>query len=198
MDLNKLIRNKPLLLVLLILNLMGTFFAYYTYVDDVAEHLTNGIFFVIPFFMVSFWLFLFAFFFVLYLYLDLEVPELFANLTFIYCFVYGVGSFLFYPLFMIFVRGITSYHIWNVFAHGFVGLQALLFLYTIKKTKSNYLFILGAIFLIKDFFDLYFGGFLYFVKFDFPPFLKVVLSLIIIGLQLVAFYLLYRKIKRLK
>lgn len=198
MKFNNIVKDKKILLLLLILNFIGTFFAFYTYLDHIIEYFLKGDFYLVPFFMVSFWLYLLAFFFVLYLYLDLEVPEFLAGFSFIYCFVYGFGAFLFYPLFIIFVRGLTLYHAWNVVAHGFVGLQSLLFLCAMKKSRFFYFFSFAFIFIIKDFLDWFDGAFLYFVKFDFPYTLKVVLALIIIGLQILAFYLLWKKTKRLK
>ncbi len=125
---NKLIKNKRFLLILLILNFIGIVASYMTYFNSVLEYMVLGKFYLIPFFMVSFWLYFLAFIFVLYLYLDLEVPRFFGNLTFIYCFVYGFGAFIFYPLFMLLVNGLSIYHTWNIIAHGFVGLESLLFL----------------------------------------------------------------------
>ena len=148
--------------------------------------------------MVSFWLFLFAAIFNFYIYKDREIPVILAGVAFIYSFVYGFGSAVFYPLFMTFVRGVTLYHVWNVFAHGFVGLQSLMFL---SKTKSpkiiSFLFIF-SIFFVKDILDIFYGGFLYFVNFNFPYFLKIIVISVIIAFQLIALLLFWRADKRLK
>ncbi len=191
MKFKDLIHNKNVLLILLVLNFIGIILSFYTYIGDVRNY-TNS-FYVIPFFMVSFWLYLFAFLVVLYKYLDKKVPEFLGSLAFVYCFVYGIGSFIFYPLFMFFVRGLTLYHGWNIIAHGFVGLQSLLFLNLIKKPKIFNVFILAGIFILKDLMDLLNNGFLYFAKFSFPYFFKIFLIYLIISLQIVAFCLLLGK-----
>ncbi len=174
---------------------MGLFFAYWTYLDDIASDLFTFNFYTIPFFMVSFWLYLFAFFFILYLILDLEIPDFFGSLTFSYCFVYGLGCIMFYSLFMVFVRGFTVYHFFNIFAHGFVGLQSLIFLQSLKKIKINSIYFTGFVFLFKDIIDYFFNGFLYFVKFEFPIFLKLFFAFFIIFLQIASLYLLSKKIR---
>ncbi len=198
MGFKDLIYNRKILLVLLVLNFIGTVFAFFTYISYIKFYLDIGQYYLVPIFMVSFWLYLFAFIFVLYLYFKLRIPRFLGSLIFIYCFVYGFGSFIFYPLFMAFVRGITIYHLWNIVAHGFVGLQALLFLYVLEKPRIIQLSAIALIFFVKDLFDWFGSGFLYFLNFQFPYTLKIVLALIAIGLQVAAFYLLLNKTKRLK
>ncbi len=148
--------------------------------------------------MISFWLFLFAAIFTLYLYFKKKIPVFLGHLIFFYSFVYGFGSAIFYILFMIFVRGVTVYHVWNIFAHGFVGLQALLFLYKLKKPRISYILFLGLLFFSKDVFDMFGSSFLYFTEFSFNLTLKLILFLMIFSLQLLAIYLLFRIDKRLK
>lgn len=194
----KLMNNKNFFLLLFIFNVIGTIAALYTYWYTIVRYVTIGNVFIIPFLMVSFWLFLFASFITLYLYLGKKVPQFIGSIGFVYCFVYGFGAALFYILFMTFVRGITIYHVWNIFAHGFVGLQSLLFLRKINKPKFNYLMLTGFVFISKDLLDLFGGGFLYFLEFRFASWLKIVLSLMILSLQVIAFYLLFRIGKRLK
>ncbi|MBI2148685.1 hypothetical protein HYU23_03315 [Candidatus Woesearchaeota archaeon] len=198
MQINKIIRNKKFLLILLVLNLIGIFTSAYTYLQHIEFYISQGELFIIPFFAVSFWLFFFAFLFILYLYLDLKIPLLFGGMSFIYVFVYGIGSFLFYPLYMIFVDGFSSYHTWNIFAHGFVGLQAFLFLYCLNKPKKSHFFALGIIFIFKNYLDLFKDGFLYFLDNNFPFMLKIFLYILIGSLQITAFYLLWKLDKRLK
>jgi uncharacterized membrane protein YpjA len=96
---------------------------------------------------------------------------------------------------MAFVKGLTLYHTWNIAAHGFVGLQSILFYTHIKKPKIASIIALAGLILLKDFVDLFHGGFLYFVNYDFPFFLKGFLILLMSSLQILAFYLLVRKKK---
>jgi len=189
----KLIHNKRILLSLLVLNFIGIILSFYTYLGDIEYYFNIGKFYVIPFFTVSFWLYLLAFLVVFYKYLGKKIPEILVGFAFVYCFVYGIGSFIFYPLFMVFVRGLTLYHTWNILAHGFVGLQSLLFLDLIKKPRRFNVFILIGIFTLKNLMDLLNDGFLYFAKFSFPYFFKIFLIYLIISLQIVAFCLLLGK-----
>lgn len=198
MNFGKIKKNKRFLLALIFIDLFGMCFAFKTYLNDFVYHTGQNKFFSMVFFPVSFWLFFLPFLLLLYVYFDKKIPLFLSGLTFVYCFVYGFGSFIFYPLFMIFIKGFSAYHIWNVFAHVFVGLQALLFYFWIKKTKLVYLLIFGLIFLVKDLTDLFLGGFLYFVKFGFSFELKLFLVVMIIILQLVALCLLWKRGKRLK
>ena len=187
--------NKKILFAFLIFNLFGAIFAIITYLNDIIYHIERGLYIQILFFIVSFWLFFLAFFFVLFLLLDLRVPEFFAGFAFLYCFVIGFGCVIFYPLFMIFIKGFSWYHLWNVFAHGFVGLQSLLFLNYIKRMKIFYLFIFGLIFVVKHLFDWFLGGFLYLLKFSFPFWFVWFLSFTYLGLLFLGFYLLSEKSK---
>lgn len=199
MKLIGLIKNKKFLFLIVLLNFLGVVLSLYTYIDDISFYIAINKFYVIPFFIVSFWLYFLAFLLTLFVYLDKDVPEFFGSLAFVYCFVYGIGSFLFYPLFMLFVDGISIYHSWNIIAHGFVGAQAILFFPIIRRPRiHNYVF-LFSLFIIKDFMDLFSEGFLYFVKFDFSFYLKLFLIFVILGLQILAFYfLLTKNPKRLK
>jgi len=193
-----LIKNKGFILLLFILNLIGVFASGYTYVYDASYYFSIGNYIIIPFFMVSFWLFLFAAIITFYLYKGYKIPDFLLGFSFAYCFVYGFGSVIFYPLFMEFVRGLTLYHFWNIFAHGFVGLQSLIFLSVIRERKLDYRIGIFFIFLLKDIMDLFFGGFLYFVKFRFPFALKLGIILVIVLLQIMSICLLSRRCGRLK
>lgn len=193
MDFKKLAENKKFLLILLILNFIGFVGAGITYSNSILKYIHLGKFYWIPFFIVSFWLFFLAFIFVLYLYRGREVPRLLGNLTFVYCFVYGFGSIIFYPLMMIFVGGFSLYRTWNIFAHGFVGLQSLLFLVHLRKIRFRWYLGLIGLFLLKDLVDFLNIGFQYFVNFHFPVVLKQFLFLMIMILQAIAFYLAYRQ-----
>ncbi len=193
MDFRKLMKNRNFLLLLIVLNFLGSVFAFYTYMDDFKRYFLNGQSYLIPLFPVSFWLYLFALVVVLYIYFNKDIPEFFGSLSFVYCFVYGIGSLIFYPLFMIFVRGFTLYHGWNVIAHAYVGLQALLFLPYLKKPRYYYVVILAVMFFIKMLTDLFAGSFLYFVKFNFPLWLVIFIVLVILALYGVSFYLLMLK-----
>ena len=188
-----LFKDKRFLMILLLLNLAGMFFSFRSYIKEIIRHITLEKFHIIPFFMVSFWLYLLAFIFVLYLLFDLKIPEFLSVLVFVYCFVYGVGSFVFFPFFMAFIKGLTLYHTWNIVAHGFVGLQSILFYKYIKKPKTYSIVLLAGMFLLKDFVDLFYGGFLYLVNYDFPFFLMIFFIVLILGLQILAFYLLIKK-----
>lgn len=188
-----LLKNRRFLFVLLALNLIGVIFAFYTYIPDVKYYLFTGKFFLIPFIMVSVWLYFLAFVFALYMYFRRKVPSFLGGLCFIYSFAYGLGSFIFYPLFMVFVRGISAYHVWNVFAHGFVGLQSFLFLKKARKPDRISFVLLIFVFLLKDFIDLIYGGFLYFVQYSFPFLLEIFLIILIPVLQAAGFYLLLTK-----
>ena len=194
----KLAENKSIILFILILDIIGVFFSAYTYRYDILINISIGDFFIIPFFMVSFWLFFLSALCCFYLYKSRKLPSFLGGLSFIYCCVYGFGSVLFYPLFMFFVRGVTLYHVWNIFAHGFVGLQSLIFIRHVNKFKIFHYLSFGFIFLFKDILDLFYSGFLYFVNFIFPDFLKTIIIFIIGALQIVAFYLLFVSDKRLK
>ncbi len=193
MKFKNIIKHKKFYLLLIILNFIGIVLSFLTYLNSIVKSAGLGKFYLIPFFMVSFWLFLLSLIALLYKYLDLEIPEFLGSLAFIYCFVYGIGSFLFYPLFMGFVKGLTLYHTWNILAHGFVGLQSILFLYIIKKPKGFYLLILGLIFLLIDYVHLFYNGFLYYTEYKFPFFLRLLLGFIVGLLQAAAFYLLLKK-----
>ncbi|GEM_PF-5178117 len=193
-----LFKNKKILFLLLILNFLGVCFAFYTYFKILLLYLPTPQFFLIPFFMVSFWLYLLAFLFLLYLFLGKKIPLFFGGFAFLYCFVYGFGSFLFYPLFMIFVKGFTWYHFYNIFAHAFVGVQSLFFLSYLRKIKLSFFVVYFLIFFLKDVLDLFFGGFLYFVKYDFSFPLKSLLVFLVLSLQILSFYLLFRQCKNFK
>lgn len=184
--------NKNFLKLLIILNVIGAAAAFYTYIPEIKKYF-NGEFFLIPFFMVSVWLYLFAFFGTWYIHNRKNFPVFFGGLIFIFSFVYGFGSLLFYPFFMFFVYGFSLYHFWNIFAHGFVGFQSLLFFRHLGKQKFFSFMPLIFLFLVYDFLGIFYGGFLYFTNFNFPFFFKTFLILVILGLQVLGFYLLYKK-----
>lgn len=187
--------NKKVLLILLVLNLIGVIAAFLTYINDITNYISINQIYIIPFFAVSFWLYLFAFIFILYIYFNKEIPDFLGGLCFVYTFVYGFGALVFYLLFVAFVREAVVYNIWNIFAHGFVGLQSILFFKKFKKPSHVSLAILILIFLTKNIVDLFYGGFLYFVQFDFSLSFRMFLTLLIICLQVAAFYLLFKRLK---
>ncbi len=184
--------NKNFLKLLIILNFIGIAAALYTYIPEIKKHFYTD-FLLIPFFMVSVWLYLLAFFGTYYIHNKKKFPVFFGGLIFIFSFVYGFGSFLFYPFFMLFVYGFSLYHFWNIFAHGFVGFQSILFFRHLKKQKFFSFLPLIFLFLLYDFLGIFYGGFLYFTNFSFPFFLKTFFILMILGLQVLGFYLLYKK-----
>ena len=185
--------NRNFLKLLIILNFIGIVAAFYTYIPDIKKQVAAESYFLIPFFMVSVWLYLLAFFGTFYLHSRREFPIFFGGLIFLFSFVYGLGSLLFYPLFMFFVYGFSLYHFWNIFAHGFVGFQSVLFFRHLKKQKFYSFAPLVFLFLFYDFLGIFYGGFLYFTDFGFPFFLKMFLIFFIVFLQVLAFYLLYKK-----
>lgn len=189
--------NKKFLFLLAALNFIGFVSAFVLYIPDLKSYYSTGDYFSSVFFIVSAWLYLFAFIFTLYLYYRKEIPKFLGGLCFLFTFVYGIGSFIFYPLFMLFVDGLTLYHTWNIFAHGFVGLQSFLFLKRIRRPGVFSSVLLAAVFVAKDVADFFYDGFLYFVQHDFPYFFKVFLIALILVLQVVGFYLLLSP-KRLK
>ncbi len=184
--------NRNFLKLLIILNVVGAAAAFYTYIPEIKKHFYTD-FLLIPFFMVSVWLYLLAFFGTWYIHNRKNFPVFFGGLIFIFSFVYGFGSLLFYPFFMLFVYGFSLYHFWNIFAHGFVGLQSILFFRHLGKQKFFSFIPLIFLFLVYDFLGIFYGGFLYFTDFSFPFFLKTFLIIVILGLQVLGFYLLYKK-----
>ena len=187
---DKLVVNKKLLFILLLLDTFGFCFAFYTYWRSILFYVSLGKFYLVPLFMISFWMFFLPAILLLYILLKKRVPEFLGGFTFVYLITYGFGSFIFYPLFMIFIRGLTRYHLWNVFAHLFVALQAFIFLKYIKKPHEDYIIIIGFLFLIKFYLDLFQGTFLYFVDNVFPLWLKLILILIMFSLLFLSLYLL--------
>ena len=184
--------NRKFLFLLSALNFIGLVSALYLYIPDIRMHIAKGKYFIILFFVVSVWLYLSAFIFSTYLYLDKKIPKFLGGLCFIYSFVYGFGSFIFYPLLMIFVSGFTPYYFWNVFAHGFVGLQSFLFLERVNRPGFVSSLFLIFVFLLKDLADFFYGGFLYFGEYEFPYFFKIFLMAFIVVLQIIGFYLMLK------
>src|SRR3989338_1167620 len=84
----KLAENKSIILFILILDIIGVFFSAYTYRYDILINISIGDFFIIPFFMVSFWLFFLSALCCFYLYKSRKLPSFLGGLSFIYCFVY--------------------------------------------------------------------------------------------------------------
>ncbi len=185
--------NRNFLKLLIILNFTGIAAALYTYVPDIQSYATAKNYFLIPIFIVSVWLYLLAFFGTLYIHNKKNFPAFFGGLIFIFSFVYGFGSLIFYPFFMVFVSGFSVYHFWNIFAHGFVGLQSILFFKHIKKHRFFFFIPLIFLFLLYDLLGVFYGGFLYFADFSFPFFLKTFVIVMILFLQILGFYLLYKK-----
>ena len=197
---NKLIKNRWFIFILLLLDIFGFCFALYTYWPSILRYSYLDKVYLAPLFMISFWMFFLPAILLVYIFFKRKIPEFLGGLSFLYVFIYGFGSFLFYPLFMIFIRGLTAYHLWNVFAHLFIALQSFLFLKYVKKPRVNYIFILGVIFLVKFYLDLFQGTFLYFVDNPFPPWLKFTLLFIMLILLFLGLYLLskFSQGKRLK
>lgn len=193
MNFMKFFSDKKFIFLLLILDILGVLFSFNTYTNSINKHISIGKIYLIPFFMVSFWLYLFAAIFLASIIFKIKIPNFLKGLIFIYCFSYGFGSMIFYPLLMSFVKGFSYYHFWNVFAHGFVGLQSLIFLKHIKKPKNFSLITLILIFLAKDLLDLFLGAFLYFTRYEFSLLLKGFIVFITLSLQITAFYMLIKK-----
>ncbi len=183
--------KRRLNLILIILNFIGIFTAGFTYKESIYFLVLQGEWYLIPFVPISFILYLTMFLFLLTVYFNFKTLKFFTVFTFYINFVYGIGSVLFYPLFIIFVKGFSVYHFWNIFAHGFLGLQALFVVYYLKKLELWKYFLLGFIIFIKDLLDLFYGTFDYFTFYDFGILKYLVVGLVIL-LQVSGFYILFK------
>lgn len=186
-----LLKNKKLTLVFILLNFIGIFAAWYTYSETISIMLIEHNWYLIPLVPISFILYFFMAIILMYIYFDLKIPKLFGALTFCLNFAYGFGSLIFYILFIVYIDGFSIYHFWNIFAHGFLGLQSLLLINYLKKIKILHYFIIGILFLIKDFSDLFLGTFDYFIYHDFGILKFIIFGLILI-LQITSIAFLYK------
>ncbi|MBS3175561.1 hypothetical protein J4440_06795 [Candidatus Woesearchaeota archaeon] len=185
----EILENKKITLLFIILNFIGVFAAWYTYSQTISYFILEDKFYLIPLVPVSFLLYFSMAIFLLYLYFDFKVPKLFGVFTFYINFIYGIGSVLFYIIFMIFIDGFSVYHFWNIFAHGFLGLQAVLILNYVSKLKIWQYLLIFFIFIIKDFMDIFYGTFTYFIEYDFG-YLKYFVIGMILFLQIIGIILL--------
>lgn len=192
-------RKKRLVLLLFILNLIGIFSAWYTYKDTINNFIINSKYYLIPFIPISFILYFLMSISLLYIYYDFEIPSFFGAFSFCMNFTYGFASVLFYVLFMVFVDGFSYYHFWNIFAHGFLGLQSLLIVNYLNKIKIWHFLLILLLFLLKDILDLFYGTFDYFVYHEFGI-LKIFIFLIVFSLQIASLFFLVKinSIKRFK
>ena len=185
------LENRNFVLFLLILNLIGVIASFFTYWETFLKFIEAGKWYLLPFIPISFILYLSMSLFLFFIYNGMKYNFL-TIFTFYFNFVYGFTSILFYPLFIIFVDGFSYYHFWNIFAHGFLGLQSLLVLRYIKKIKLWEYFVLILIVINKDILDMFYGTLEYFVYYNFGV-LKYFIYAFVIILQVLGIYLLFRK-----
>lgn len=188
---NLISNNKKLLLFLICLSFIGVTAAFVTYIDYYVYFLDQGKWYLIPFVPISFFLYLTMFVFLCCVYFKKKIPDFLLVSTFFLNFAYGMASIIFYPLLLVYVIGFDLYYFWNIFAHGFLGILSLFVLSYLKPVKLwNYVLLFLLIF-FKNYFDFFKETFTYFVSYDFGELKSLVIALIV-GFQVIAFYILIR------
>ncbi len=185
--------NKKLLLILIILNLIGVFAAWYTYNEDVSLLILTNKFYLVPLVPVSFILYFLTTISLLFIYSNNHIPKFLTIITFYLNFVYGLGASIFYLTYMYFL-GFSFVYTWYIIAHLFLGIIALCLLNYVSSLKIKHYLILSFIAVIKDYSDINLKTTSYL---DYLTAVQksIAIALIVI-FQLVALFLLYNHSKK--